>query len=60
MRRSPFFDATRRYGVKAFTIYNHMCMPTVYTDPVSEYWKLVNDVTVWDVSCERPVEIGYR
>lgn len=34
-----------------------MFMPTVYTDPVDEYWKLVNDVTLWDVACERQIEI---
>ena len=58
VRKSPYFEATRRYGVKAFTIYNHMYMPTVYTDPVDEYWRLVNDVTVWDVACERQVEVS--
>jgi aminomethyltransferase len=34
-----------------------MYMPTVYTDPVKEYWRLVTDVTLWDVACERQVEI---
>ncbi len=58
VRRSPYFDATRRYGAKAFTIYNHMFMPTAYTDPVTEYWSLVNDVTVWDVACQRQIEIS--
>jgi glycine cleavage system aminomethyltransferase T len=57
VRKSPFFEATKRYGVKSFTVYNHMYMPTCFTDPVSEYWSLVNDVTLWDVSCERQIEI---
>ena len=57
VRKSPYFDATLRHGAKAFTIYNHMYMPTSYTDPVTEYWSLVNDVTVWDVACQRQVEI---
>ena len=57
VRKSPFFEATKRHGVKSFTVYNHMYMPTCFTDPVSEYWSLVNDVTVWDVSCERQIEI---
>jgi aminomethyltransferase len=34
-----------------------MLLPTLYDDPVTEYWALVNDVTVWDVSVERCVEI---
>ena len=57
VRKSPFFDATIRYGAKAFTVYNHTYMPTVYTDPVEEYWGLVRDVTLWDVTCQRQVEI---
>jgi aminomethyltransferase len=58
VRKSPYFDATVRSGARAFTVYNHTYMPTSYTDPVTEYWSLVNDVTVWDVSCQRQVEIS--
>ena len=58
VRKSPYFEATRRYGAKAFTIYNHTYMPTLYTDPVTEYWSLVNDVTLWDVSCQRQIEVS--
>lgn len=57
VRKSPFFDATVRYGAKAFTVYNHTYMPTTYSDPVSEYWSLVNDVTLWDVTCQRQIAI---
>ncbi len=35
-----------------------MYMPTLFTGPVDEYWKLVNGVTVWDVSCQRQIEIN--
>lgn len=58
VRKSPFFDATLRYGAKSFTIYNHTYMPTCYSSPVEEYWSLVNDVTLWDVTCQRQVEIA--
>ncbi len=57
VRRSPFFEATRRWGARSFTVYNHMYMPTGYTDPVDEYWKLVEGVTLWDVACERQIEV---
>ena len=60
VRKSPYFEATLRHGARAFTIYNHMYMPTSYTNPVTEYWSLVNDVTVWDVACERQIEISGR
>lgn len=58
VRKSPYFEATRRYGAKAFTVYNHTYMPTAYADPLSEYWSLVNDVSLWDVTCQRQVEIS--
>ena len=57
VHKSPYFDATLRYGAKAFTVYNHVFMPAVYTSPVEEYWSLVNDVTLWDVTCQRQIEI---
>ncbi|HTG47605.1 MAG TPA: glycine cleavage T C-terminal barrel domain-containing protein [Actinomycetota bacterium] len=56
-RKSPYFEATKRHGCRSWGLYNHMLLPTLYDDPVSEYWALVNDVTVWDVSVERCVEI---
>jgi aminomethyltransferase len=57
-RKSPFFEATKRAGCKSWGLYNHMLLPTLYDDPVSEYWALLNDVTMWDVSVERIVEIS--
>ena len=56
-RKSPYFEATKRYGCKSWGLYNHMLLPTLYEDPVSEYWALLEDVTLWDVSVERIVEI---
>lgn len=57
VRKSPFFDATLRSGARMFTVYNQTYLPTLYTDPVDEYWKLVTGVTLWDVACQRQVEI---
>jgi aminomethyltransferase len=57
LRRSPFFEATLRYGCRAYTVYNHMFLPSYYDDPVNEYWHLLNEVTLWDVSVERNTEI---
>jgi aminomethyltransferase len=57
VRKSPYFDATLRHGATAFTIYNHTYLPASYGDNVRDYWSLVNDVTLWDVACQRQVEI---
>ena len=58
VRKSPYFDATRRWGAKGFSIYNHTLLPIWYTDSVDEYWKLLKAVTLWDVGCQRQVEIS--
>ena len=57
-RKSPFFNATLRWGCKAYDIYNHMYLPAYYDELAAEYWALVNDVTLWDVGVERVVEIS--
>ena len=57
LRRSPFFEATQRYGCRRYTVYNHMFLPTCYDDLEAEYRRLLEGVTVWDVSVERQVEI---
>ena len=57
VRKSPYFAATQRYGCKAYDFYNHTYLPGYYDDPITEYWKLTHDVTLWDVGVERQVEI---
>ena len=57
LRRSPFFEATQRWGAQAYTVYNHTLFPIRFADFEDEYWSLVRDVTLWDVSVERQVEI---
>ena len=57
IRKSPYFEATERYGCKSYTTYNHMYLPLVYQDLVSDYWHIKKEVTLWDVGCQRQVEI---
>jgi aminomethyltransferase len=57
-RRSPFFDATLRAGCTAYDIYNHMYIPAYFDDPDVEYRLLNEGVTLWDVGCERTVQIS--
>jgi aminomethyltransferase len=57
IRKSPYFEATERYGCKAYTTYNNMYLPLVYQDLVSDYWHIKKGVTIWDVGCQRQVEI---
>jgi aminomethyltransferase len=57
IQKSPYFHRAAKHRVRAYDLYNHMLMPGLYTDPVEEYWHLVNHVTLWDVGVERQVEI---
>ena len=57
VRKSPFFESTLKWGCKEYTTYNHMYFPCYYNTPEEDFWSLVNDVTLWDVSVERQVEI---
>lgn len=57
IQKSPFFYASRRHGVQSYSVCNRMYHPRHYDDMISEYWKLVNGVTLWDVGVERQVEI---
>ena len=56
-RKSPYYEATKRHGCRSWGLYNHMLLPTLYEDPVTEYDALRNDVTLWDVAVERCVEV---
>jgi len=57
IRKSPYFHASRKHGVKRYSVYNHTYHPRHYGDPVEEYWKLVNGVTLWDVGVEKQIQI---
>ena len=57
IRKSPYFDATIRWGVQAFSVYNHMYIPRDFGDPEQNFWNLVNDAILCDVAVERQVEI---
>lgn len=58
IRKSPFYYASARHGVQSYSVCNRMYHPRHYDDPIAEYWKLVRDVTLWDVGVERQVEIS--
>jgi aminomethyltransferase len=58
LRRSPYYQATQRLGPQGFTVYNHMLFPIRFDSFEAEFEALLNDVTVWDVSVERCLEIS--
>jgi len=56
-RATPFTRRVEAAGVKGYTVYNHMLLPTFFESNEADYWSLCRDVQVWDVSCERQIEV---
>ena len=57
IRKSPYFDATVRWGAKDFSVYNHMYIPRDFGDPEQNFWNLINNAILCDVAVERQVQI---
>lgn len=57
LRRTPFSDGVEAAGVKAYTVYNRMLLPTKFESVEADYHHLKRHVQVWDVACERQVEL---
>ena len=57
IRKSPYFDATVRWGAQGFSVYNHMYIPRDFGDPEQNFWNLVEHAILCDVAVERQVEI---
>ncbi|MFY0610630.1 MAG: hypothetical protein JXQ99_03810 [Hyphomicrobiaceae bacterium] len=57
VRKSPYSDAALRWGAQGFSVYNHMYIPRDFGDPVQNFWNLVNEAILCDVSVQRQVEI---
>ena len=58
LRGTPFTSRLEQQGVKSFTVYNHMLLPTTFSTPEEEYNHLREHVQIWDVSAQREIEIS--
>ena len=58
IRSTPFTKKIEEQGVKSYTVYNHMLLPTSFSNVDEEYLHLKKDVQLWDVSVQREIEIS--
>ena len=58
IRSTSFSERVESHGVKAYTVYNHMLLPTFFTTLEEEYHHLKEHVQLWDVSVQREIEIS--
>lgn len=57
VRRTPFSRRVDAAGVGAYSVYNHMLLPQYFRSVQEDYAHLKSAVQLWDVACERQVEI---
>lgn len=58
IRRTPFTERVEALGVQGYSIVNHTLLPKAFGRSIEEdYWHLREYVQLWDVSCQRQVEI---
>ncbi len=57
LRESPFFSRVLTGGAQSFTVYNHTLLASWFRGLEADYWHLCEHVQVWDVACERQVQI---
>ena len=58
IRKTPYFKFTKENSPKAYTVYNHMLLPTIYNSLEEDYYHLKSEVQIWDVSVERQIQIS--
>ena len=59
-RSTPWTRQVTEAGVKAYTVYNRTLLPTVFESVEADYHHLKRYVQLWDVACERQVEVRGR
>ncbi|QBY00678.1 dimethylsulfoniopropionate demethylase [Rhodophyticola sp. CCM32] len=57
VRRTPFSDGVEAAGVTAYSVYNRMLLPASFRSLEEDYHHLKEAVQLWDVACERQVEL---
>ncbi|MEL6316926.1 MAG: dimethylsulfoniopropionate demethylase, partial [Pseudomonadota bacterium] len=59
-RRTPLSSRVEAAGARAYTVYNHMLLATAFGALEEDYRHLRSHAQVWDVSCQRIIELKGR
>ncbi len=57
LRNTPYTSRIEQFPVQAYTVYNHMLLPSRFRGLEEDYWHLRKSVQIWDVACERQVQL---
>lgn len=57
-RRSAFWSSSDAHHPHGYMVYNHTLIPSTFGEAEDQYHHLKSAVQLWDVGCERQVEIS--
>jgi len=57
IKETPFTSRNNKAGVKKYSVYNNILIPTVFKSLKSDYLHLIKNVQLWDVCCQKIIEI---
>ncbi|MGI9317601.1 MAG: dimethylsulfoniopropionate demethylase [bacterium] len=58
IRATPYKKQVEKHGVSGYSVVNHTILPKGFERTVEEdYWHLREHVQLWDVGCQRQVEV---
>ena len=58
IRATPYTPRVEAHGVSGYSVVNHTILPKGFRKSVEEdYWHLKQHVQLWDVGCQRQVEL---
>ncbi len=58
IRRTPFTASVEKHGVTGFSVVNHTLLPKSFQNSIEDdYLHLQKHAQIWDVGCQRQVEI---
>ena len=57
IKKTPFTSRNEQAGVKKHSVYNNTLIPTIFKSLNSDYLHLIKYVQLWDVCCQKVIEI---
>ena len=57
IKLTPFTSRNEQAGVKKHSVYNNTLIPTIFKSLKSDYLHLIKYVQLWDVCCQKVIEI---
>ena len=57
IKSTPYTSRNEEAGVLKYTVYNRTLIPTIFKSLQEDYFHLTNYVQLWDVTCQKVIEI---